>query len=63
MKIMDIIKKSGARFVKREKSAGHFSWVEIDGKGAYEKVCQALRDGAPDVQRKALSASTKKKGS
>lgn len=60
MKIMDIIKDGGARFVKREKTAGHFSWVEIDSKGAYEKVCQALRDGAPEVRRKALSASQKK---
>lgn len=61
MKIMDIIKNSGARFVKREKTAGYFSWVEIDGKGAYEKVCQALRDGAPDVRRKAMSVSSKMK--
>lgn len=63
MKIMDIIKNSGARFVKREKTAGYFSWVEIDGKGAYEKVCQALRDGAPDVRRKAMSATKMKEGS
>ncbi len=63
MKIMDIIKNGGARFVKREKTAGHFSWVEIDSKGAYEKVCQALRDGAPDVRRKAMSASKRKDNS
>lgn len=60
MKLLDIVKTSGARFVRREKAAGQFCWVEIEGKGAYEKVCQALRDGAPDLRRQVLS-STKKK--
>lgn len=61
MKILDIVKESGARFVRREKAAGQFCWVEIEGKGAYEKVCQALRDGAPDLRRQVLSSCKKKK--
>jgi len=32
-------------------------WVEVPHKLAYEKVCQALRDGAPKVQRQILSSS------
>jgi hypothetical protein len=61
MKIMDLVKQSGARFVKREKAAGVFAWMEIDSKGAYEKVCQALREGAPDLRKKVLSASQRAK--
>ena len=32
-------------------------WVEVPHKLAYEKVCQALRDGAPQVQRQILSST------
>lgn len=32
-------------------------WVEVSPKIAYEKVCQALRDGTPEIQRKMLSSS------
>ena len=59
MKIMDLVKNGGARFVKREKAAGVFAWVEIDSKGAYERVCQALRDGATDLRKMVLSADAK----
>lgn len=57
MKIMDIVKERGARFVRREKASGGSIWVEIDPKGAYEKVCQALRQGAPEIRRKSLSSA------
>lgn len=60
MKIFDIVKESGARFVKRDKAAGRFCWVEIDRKGAYDKICQALREGAPDLRRRVLSAAKKR---
>jgi hypothetical protein len=62
MKIMDIVKDRGARFVRREKAAGRSIWVEIDAKGAYEKVCQALRQGAPEMRSKSLSAVAARKG-
>jgi len=32
-------------------------WVEVPHKLAYEKVCQALRDGAPQVQHQILSST------
>lgn len=61
LKLLDAIKATGARFVKRQKTSGSIcTWVQIDDKGAYEKVCQALRDGAPDLQRKMLSSLAKK---
>ena len=55
LKLLDILKSRGARFVRRHKSCSYrktaSSWVEINDKAAYEKVCQALRDGAPHVRR------------
>jgi len=32
-------------------------WMEVSSKIAYEKVCQALRDGTPEIQRKMFSSS------
>jgi hypothetical protein len=55
MKVLDIVKARGGRFVRRQKAAGLFCWEPIGDKSAYEKVCQALRDGAPDLQRHVLS--------
>jgi hypothetical protein len=55
MKVMDIVKARGGRFVRRQKAAGLFCWEPIGDRRAYEKVCQALRDGAPDLQRQVLS--------
>ena len=57
MKIMDIVKERGGRFVRREKTSGRSIWVEIDPKGAYEKVCQALRQGAPEIRSKTLASA------
>lgn len=58
LQLLDTMKSQGIRFVKRQKSSGaHSCWVEIDSKRAYEKVCQALRDGAPDARREMLSTS------
>jgi hypothetical protein len=56
MKLLDVVKSRGARFVKRQKSVGRFTWVDIGDKGAYEKVCQGLRDGAPDLRRQVMSS-------
>lgn len=57
MKIMDMVKDQGARFVKREKTAGRAIWVEIDPKSSYEKVCQALRQDTAGGRKKALLAT------
>jgi hypothetical protein len=63
--IVEIIKSRGGRFLRRHKrngvswERGHFVWVEVDPQKAYEKACQALREGAPDIRRKlAESGST-----
>jgi hypothetical protein len=59
MKLLDIVKERGGRFVRRRKAGGHsFSWETIGDMGAYEKVCQRLRDGAPDLRRQMLSTSS-----
>jgi hypothetical protein len=55
LKLLDIIKARGGRFVRRQKAAGRFCWEPISDKSAYERVCQALRDGTPDLQRQVLS--------
>jgi hypothetical protein len=57
--VMGIIKSNGGRFVRRVKASyrGRFGWEEIAEKRAYEKVCQALREGAPELRRKMLASS------
>jgi len=55
LKVMDLVKAGDARFVRRHKASK--KWVEIDDNCAYEKVCQALRDGAPNVRRQMLASS------
>ena len=63
--IVNIIQSRGGRFLRRYKrngvswERGHFVWVEVDPQKAYEKACQALREGAPELRRKmAESGST-----
>ena len=64
MKLLDVVKSTGARFVKRQKTAGGLTWIEINDRGAYEKICQALRDGAPGLRGYvALSSVSMKKQS
>jgi len=58
MMILDVVKDRGGRFVRRKKSAGHFCWETIGDKAAYERVCQALREGAPELRRKMLAHSS-----
>lgn len=55
MKLLDLVKATGGRFVRRQRTAEGLIWQEINDKGAYEKICQALRDGAPDLRRQVLS--------
>lgn len=33
-------------------------WVEVDPQKAYEKACQALREGAPEIRRKMQTVET-----
>lgn len=59
MELLDMISHRGGRFVRRVKvpHRGRFGWEEIDEKRAYEKVCQALREGAPELRRKMLAST------
>jgi hypothetical protein len=63
-KIMEIVRSRGGRFLRRVKvAAGYprdrFAWVEIGDQRVYEKVCQALRDGAPQIRKQMLAMSRK----
>jgi hypothetical protein len=54
--VVERIRERGGRFLKRTKLpgiglCGHFCWVDIGEQRAYEKACQALREGAPEILR------------
>lgn len=60
MLVMEEVRARGGRFVRRVKTATNgrsFGWEELDEKRCYEKMCQALREGAPEIRRKMLSCS------
>lgn len=60
LQVMDEVRARGGRFVRRVKAATNgrsFGWEELEEKRSYEKVCQALREGAPEIRRKMLSCS------
>lgn len=61
LQVLQEIHDRGGRFVRRQKAPGRQAWVEVNEKSAYEKVCQALRDGAPELRRQMLAASQRKK--
>lgn len=61
MKLLEEIRARGGRFLKRNKivgitNRGRFVWVEISEQQAYEKACQALREGAPNIRRRMQSS-------
>jgi hypothetical protein len=58
-KIMGTVRTQGGRFLKRTKlndkaDSENYGWVEIDDTRVYEKVCQALREGAPQIREQML---------
>ena len=60
LQVIDEVRARGGRFVRRVKTATNgrsFGWEELEEKRSYEKVCQALREGAPEIRRKMLSCS------
>jgi hypothetical protein len=59
-KLLEVVKSRGGRFLKRKKASGRQAWAEVGEKQAYEKVCQALRDGAPKLRRQMMASSKKK---
>lgn len=63
MRIVGMIRQRGGRFLKRTKRqglgpSGHFQWQDIGEQRAYEKACQALREGAPEIRRRTMIASS-----
>jgi hypothetical protein len=61
MELLVLLRSRGARFVKREKGqGGRAIWVEIGEQRTYEKVCQSLREGAPELRRRMLASTAKK---
>jgi hypothetical protein len=56
-KLLDVVSSRGGRFVRRNKahkSGTSFAWEQLNEKQAYEKICQALREGAPELRRRML---------
>ena len=60
IELLEKIRSQGGRFVRREKNNGRSTWVEISEQRAYEKVCQALREGAPEIRRQMIASSQSK---
>lgn len=53
--IIDEVRAVGGRFLRRSQTSDGLNeinvWVEIDEDRAYQKCCQALREGAPEIRR------------
>ena len=54
--IINEIKAHGGRFLRRSTATDGVNqinvWVEIEDERAYQKTCQALREGAPEIRKK-----------
>lgn len=44
-------------------SSSSFAWEQLSDKQAYEKICQSLREGAPEFRRRMMFASVNKRQS
>ena len=56
--LMETVRSRGGRFLQRVKiGGGRIGWVEVVELRAYEKVCQALREGAPEFRRQMMAQS------
>jgi hypothetical protein len=63
--IIGKVRARGGRFLKRTKQIQRgeqdkCGWIEIEGSRVYEKVCQALREGAPKIREQILRMSRPK---
>lgn len=70
--LLEIIQSNGGRFVRRVKgairntnnsvdenhgaNASCYHWEQLNDRQAYDKICQSLREGAPEVRRRILSS-------
>jgi hypothetical protein len=62
--IINEIQAHGGRFLRRAQSADGMNevqdaWVEIEEERAYQKTCQALREGAPEIRKKYRNKSSR----
>lgn len=62
MKLLDEFRARGVRFIKRERNEdGSFVWVDIGKQRSYEKICQSLREGAPQLRRQMMATEAKRR--
>eukprot|EP00934_Nitzschia_sp_Nitz4_P005550 Nitzschia sp. Nitz4//scaffold13_size275219//172280//173041//NITZ4_000890-RA/size275219-processed-gene-0.98-mRNA-1//1//CDS//3329536062//5540//frame0 len=59
MEVLEELRRRGVRFVRRIHKRGGYIWVEVEENKAYDKVCQSLREGAPELRRKMLASEVK----
>lgn len=57
--IIEIVRSRGGRFLRRVRvtepgAHDRYGWTELAENRIYEKVCQALRDGAPQIRQRML---------
>ena len=57
--IMEELKRQDIRFVRKEGNSP--GWVMLEENKIYEKVCQSLREGAPELRRKILASNVRKR--
>lgn len=58
-KVIEVLNSRNVRFVRRERNSYGSGWVVLDDKKVYEKVCQSLREGAPELRRKILATDVR----
>lgn len=60
--IVQKIREQGGRFLRRHSftAQGRVNWVDIGDTRACEKVCQALREGAPEIRRQKQADTSSK---
>ena len=68
--LLEMIQSNGGRFVRRVKgrdpksnkvtkeNTSCFGWEQLNERQAYEKICQSLREGAPELRRRILGSSS-----
>jgi hypothetical protein len=60
-KVMETMKIRAVRFVRRERHHTGLGWIVLNDNKVYEKVCQSLREGAPELRRKMLASDSRKR--
>jgi hypothetical protein len=60
-KVMETLKLRAVRFLRRERNHTGMGWIMLDENKIYEKVCQSLREGAPELRRKMLASDARKR--